>query len=301
MSETIEPNTGTIAGAIPAKDSFAKDVLNSLSAHIAIIDSQGVIVETNQAWKRFSCDLHPDGFCDFIGVNYLSVCEATEGIDRGDAMRVAEGVRSVIRGDVDEFLYDYPCHAPDEKHWYYLRAIRMTGTEQVHVIISHEEITKLKLTEEALRKREQELHEKKQGIEETNIALKVLLKQREDDKKDMEMRVLTNMKDMVMPYVDKLKIAPLRPREKTIIGIVETHINEIISPFLQRVEAANILLTPQEIQVSALVKDGKTSKEIAEILNVSETTVHFHRKNLRTKLGIKNHRTNLRSYLMSLS
>ena len=85
------------------------------------------------------------------------------------------------------------------------------------------------------------------------------------------------------------------------MDIVETHLNDIISPFLQRMSALNIMLTPQEIQVASLVKDGKSSKEIAEVLNVAETTVHFHRKNLRDKLGLKNRRANLRAFLLSKS
>jgi DNA-binding CsgD family transcriptional regulator len=76
---------------------------------------------------------------------------------------------------------------------------------------------------------------------------------------------------------------------------------DIISPLLQRFVNAKILLTPQEMQVASLVKDGKTSKEIADVLNVSATTVNFHRKNLRVKFGLRNKRTNLRSYLMSIS
>jgi DNA-binding CsgD family transcriptional regulator len=70
---------------------------------------------------------------------------------------------------------------------------------------------------------------------------------------------------------------------------------------VQQLSHANIILTPQEIQVATLVKDGKASKEIAEILNVAETTVHFHRKNLRKKFGLSNSQTNLRSYLLSIS
>jgi len=106
---------------------------------------------------------------------------------------------------------------------------------------------------------------------------------------------------MVFPYMDKLKNTRLNPRTKTYIEIVDQHLNDIISPLLQRLSAASIFLTPQEIQVATLIKDGKTSKEIADILNVSDTTIHFHRKNLRTKFGLKNQKTNLRTYLMSLS
>jgi len=105
----------------------------------------------------------------------------------------------------------------------------------------------------------------------------------------------------VLPYVEKLKNSRLKPRDKTLVEIVETHLNDVISPLLQRFANAKILLTPQEMQVANLVKDGKTSKEIADILNVSEATVNFHRKNLRIKFGLTHQKTNLRSYLISMS
>jgi DNA-binding CsgD family transcriptional regulator len=152
-----------------------------------------------------------------------------------------------------------------------------------------------------LKKSQEELLDQKQSLEEANIALKVLLKQREEDKLELEKKVLTNVKDLVLPYVAKLKNSRLKPKDKTLVEIIESHLNDVISPLLQRFANARILLTPQEMQVAGLVKDGKTSKEIADILNVAETTVNFHRKNLRGKFGLTNQRTNLRSYLLSIS
>jgi len=282
-------------------DPLAQTILNSLSAHIAILDEKGVILETNLAWRNYAAKNQMAGSNDSIGVNYLAICDVTTGYESEAARKVADGIRSVINGDTEEFLYDYPCHTPDEKHWYYMRAIRMSYDGPVRVVVSHEEITALKLAEESLKKREQELREQKQTLEETNVALKVLLKRREMDKLDLEQKFLINVKQMVFPYMDKLKNTRLNPRTKTYIEIVDQHLNDIISPLLQRLSAASIFLTPQEIQVATLIKDGKTSKEIAEILNVSDTTIHFHRKNLRTKFGLKNQKTNLRTYLMSLS
>jgi DNA-binding CsgD family transcriptional regulator len=238
---------------------------------------------------------------DDRGCNYLTICEATVGNEAEDARKVAEGIRAVIGGDLDEFLHDYPCHSDDGPHWYYMRVIRMAGDGPIRVVASHEEITALKLTEEALRQSQEALIEQKQNLEETNIAMKVLLKQREADKLELEKKVLTNVKDLILPYVDKLKNTRLKARDRTLVEIIDTHLQDIISPLLQRFSNAKILLTPQEMQVAALVKDGKTSKEIADVLNVSETTVNFHRKNLRVKFGLTNKRTNLRSYLMSIS
>jgi DNA-binding CsgD family transcriptional regulator len=282
-------------------DHLGKRVLNSISAHVAIINETGIIMETNRAWMEFSRLGGADENASFIGHNYLSICDATTGDEAADAHTVAEGIRSVIRGDIDEFLYDYPCHAPDGRHWFYMRAIRMDVEGPLRVIVSHEEITALKLTEEALRHSKSAVEEQKQRLEETNIALKVLLRQREEDKLELEKNVLNNIKDLVFPYIEKLKKAPLRAKDKTNIEIIESHLNEVISPLLQRLVNLNILLTPQEMQVASLVKDGKSSKEIADVLNVSETTIHFHRKNLRNKFGLKKKSTNLRSYLLSMS
>ncbi len=283
------------------KDPLAQGVLNSISAHIAIIDTRGVIIETNRAWQNFARGTGADGDFSFIGRNYLDVCDAVTGEQAGDARAVAAGIRSVIDGKVAEFLYDYPCHSPEGRHWFYMRAIRMQSGPPPFIVISHEEITALKLTEEALRQSKEALEEQKRNLEEANIALKVLLRQRNEDKQELEQKVLTNIKDLVFPFVEKLKRAPLRAKDKANIEIIETHLKDVISPLLQRLSHLDILLTPQEMQVAALVKDGKSSKEIADILTVSETTVHFHRKNLRNKFGLKNKATNLRSYLMSLS
>jgi DNA-binding CsgD family transcriptional regulator len=282
-------------------DELARTVLDSLSAHIAILDENGVILETNKAWRDFAEKSGMPENHDDRGSNYLAICEATIGNDADDAGKVAEGIRTVIGDEVEEFLHDYPCHSEDGPHWYYMRAIRMAGPGPIRVVTSHEEITALKLTEEALRKSQEELIEQKQSLEETNIAMKVLLKQREEDKLDLEKKVLNNVKDLVLPYVEKLKNPRLKARDRTLVDIIDTHLHDIISPFLQRFTNAKILLTPQEMQVASLVKDGKTSKEIADVLSVSETTINFHRKNLRVKFGLTNQRTNLRSYLLSIS
>ena len=287
--------------ALSFSEELARTVLDAISAHIAILDIKGVILETNRAWRNFSIISGMPAEFDFKGVNYLKICDATKGEDEDIANQVAKGIRAVIAGKIEEFLLDYPCHSEDSQHWYYMRAIRMSDQKPIRVVVSHEEITELKLTEEALRKSQEALEEQKQSLEEANIALKVLLKQREDDKLELERKVLSNVKELVLPYVEKLKNSRLRPKDKTLAEIIETHLNDIISPLLQKLSHARILLTPQEMQVASLVKDGRTSKEIADILNISEATVNFHRKNLRDKFGIKGKQANLRSYLLSMS
>jgi DNA-binding CsgD family transcriptional regulator len=296
-----DDTTRTKVEPLSFSEKLARTVLDAISAHISILDENGIILETNRAWRIFSMNSGmPESF-DYKGINYLDICDAATGEDAGVARKVAKSIRAVIAGKIEKFLLDYPCHSKDSKHWYYMRVIRMSDQKPIRVVVSHEEITELKLTEEALRRSREELNEQKQSLEEANIALKVLLKQREDDKLELEKKVLSNVRELVLPYVEKLKNSRLRPKDKTLAEIIETHLNDIISPLLQKFTHAKILLTPQQMQVASLVKDGKTSKEIADILNVSEATVNFHRKNLRDKFGLKGKQANLRSYLLSMS
>jgi len=120
-----------------------------------------------------------------------------------------------------------------------------------------------------------------------NIALKVLLEQhRERGLEELEQRITANIRELVLPYAEKLKNSLKGPREQTLIDIVEANLNNIITPFLHRLSSLNLLLTPQEIEVAALIRPGKSSQEIVDVLGVSVSTVSFHRKNLCRKARI---------------
>jgi len=169
------------------------------------------------------------------------------------------------------------------------------------IVGSIRDISERKRAEETLGQREEELSIKSRNLEEVNTALKVLLKQREEDRKEMEENVLTNVKTSILPYIEKVKEGPLTHHQRACLEILEAQTKKIISPFLHRITQACFDLTPQEIRVADLVKNGNTTKEIADILGISIKTVDYHRDNIRRKLGIKNHQTNLRSFLLKLS
>lgn len=158
-----------------------------------------------------------------------------------------------------------------------------------------------KMAEEALKKREQALELKSRSLEEANTALKVLLQHREEDKSALEEKVLTNVRKLVFPYIENLKHLGLNEKQTIQLKIAEENLKKIVSPFLHNLNSSYLELTPRELQVANLVKEGKTTKEMTRILNISATAVDFHRKNLRTKFGIKNKRTNLMAFLTSLS
>jgi PAS domain S-box-containing protein len=147
---------------------------------------------------------------------------------------------------------------------------------------------------------EDKLRVKTRDLEELNTALKVLLKKRNEDKLELEEKITGNVKELIFPYLEKLKRVNFGNREKTFLKIIEANLGAIISPFERTLSSKFLKLTPAEIQVANLIKLGKTSKEIAALSNLSFKTIEFHRNNIRTKLGLKNKKVNLRTHLLSL-
>jgi PAS domain S-box-containing protein len=157
-----------------------------------------------------------------------------------------------------------------------------------------------KKEQNALEEREAELKIKTHSLEETNTALRVLLKRREEDRSEIEEKVLNNIKELVVPYIEKLKTHDLDIKQNAYLNILESNLNDIVSSFSIKLTSKYLHLTPTELQVANLIRYGNSTKEIAELLNLSGKTIESHRKNIRKKLGIKNKKANLRIHLMSL-
>jgi PAS domain S-box-containing protein len=162
------------------------------------------------------------------------------------------------------------------------------------------DMTELRLAEEAIQKRKQELKVKAQELEELNATLKILLRRREEDKNELEEKILTNIQKLVMPYLEKLKKSRLDNKSMAHVSTLESNLKDIASPFVHKLSSRYLSLTPKELQVAYLIKEGKSTKEIAEIMNVGPGAIDLHRNHVRFKLGLVNKKVNLRSYLLSL-
>jgi PAS domain S-box-containing protein len=148
---------------------------------------------------------------------------------------------------------------------------------------------------------ETELESKTAKLEELNTALTVLLEKREKDRDLLEQKVENNIKKLVLPYVEKLRETRLYESQQIYLDCIENNIEDILSPFTTNVLKDYEKLTPTELQVANLVRKGKRTKEIANMMNLSEKTIDTHRKHIRAKLGIKSRKINLQTHLMSLS
>ena len=158
----------------------------------------------------------------------------------------------------------------------------------------------LRKANEDLKKQTIELEIKRKNLEELNTAMKVILKKREVDKAKIKEFVQANVKNLIQPYFEKIKKTGLDDQQKGILRILESNLQEIISPFTQEVSLKYLNLTSTEIQVAKQIRHGYSTREIANFMSVSPRTVETHRKNIRRKIGLEGKRANLRSHLLSI-
>ena len=170
------------------------------------------------------------------------------------------------------------------------------------------DVTEQRRNEEELRKyreeleimvaeRTRELEDKTKNLEEVNTALNVLLKKREKDREMLEENFVANIGSMIFPYLERIRKNNLDAQQQFCLDAVEKNLDEITSPLLKNIQQFN--LTPREIEIAYLIKDGKTTKEIAGALGIVEGSIATHRKNIRKKLGL-DRTCNLQSQLRFL-
>ena len=182
----------------------------------------------------------------------------------------------------------------------YAVPIKNESGDVVRLVQISRNVTRQKLAEKALKEREQELKIKATSLADLNTALRVLLEKKDEDRVELEEKIMFNMKELVIPFIGKLKKTALTSKQAAYVEVVESNLSDVISPFSRTLSAKFLSLTPTEIQVASMVREGKTSQEIAEVLNLSRRTIESHRDSIRKKLGLKKKKANLRSHLLSI-
>ena len=130
---------------------FVRSTIDGLSAHICVIDTQGIIVVTNRAWNTFAVENDAvEGTCG-IGADYLGACRAISEDEKEDIEETVAGIKGVINGTLPGFVKEYPCHSPETKRWFICRIDPFTVSGKLFAVISHENITDYKQSDESLK------------------------------------------------------------------------------------------------------------------------------------------------------
>lgn len=168
-----------------------------------------------------------------------------------------------------------------------------------YIVSTTRDISERKQAKLALLKGEARLEKEKNKLEKANVALNVLLDKLRKDRREIESNILINIETLILPLVGKLKENGLNDRQKSYASLLENNIREITSNFGVKLAIEYSSVTPTEIEVVDFVRQGKTIKEIAEIMCLSPRTIETHRYNIRKKLGLNTRKENLRSFLLS--
>ena len=133
---------GSLALVVPGVESEAllRSTLDSLSAHIAVLDDQGTIVAVNNAWRQFARESGYVGQSYGVGLNYLAVCEAGAQLSR-EASETAAALRDIIAGR--KHRMEYPCAGSRGQRWFQMRITRPEQGGAQRIVVAHEDITEV--------------------------------------------------------------------------------------------------------------------------------------------------------------
>jgi PAS domain S-box-containing protein len=168
-----------------------------------------------------------------------------------------------------------------------------------NILVRIQALEQLEKEIEMRRQAEKALEAEHLSLQEANTALKVLLKHREEGMTELEEKFVSNVKQLVLPHVEKLKQGRLEPLQATTVDSIEASLKEILSPFLNNLRGFNF--TPRQLEIAILIKEGRTTKDIAELLHVSTEAIDLQRFLIRKKLGLNKEKADLRSCLLSLT
>jgi len=252
-------------------------LIGSMKDVIALVDKKGRYTTINRE--------NPDMFNTSLAGPFEK--HLSEAIPEEEVARFLAAVRKALKTRRTVHM-EYRINTKKGERWFLVAISPMTPESAVSVA---RDITDLKMAEN-------ELRAKSLSLEETNSALRALLRNMEGAMKEVEENVVSNVRVLVMPHVRRLASYKLKSTEKIHVDAIEAGLKSVSSPFLRGLSQFG--LTPTEIQVANHVRDGRTTKEIIELMHSTKDSIDMHRYHIRKKLGINKIKTNLRSYLLSL-
>ncbi len=295
------------------RSELEKKVRLSEARYRAVVEDQTELI------CRFDDDLNitfaNEAFCRYFSRTYEEILQTpfTVCIEINAHQKIKTSVNA-LKMERPVTVLEHPVHIGGrEIRWiqWSIRAIYSSLGELIEYQCVGRDISKRVEMEEALKHaaleleqrvaiRTKELEAKTVALEELNTALRILLNKRDEDKISLENCVLTNVGELVIPFVEKVKRNVADKRMQTFLDIIESNLKDITSPFARTISQTYANLTPNEVKVANLIRQGRTTKEIADLISVGARTVEAYRNNIRKKMGIKNKKVNLRLFLQSL-
>jgi PAS domain S-box-containing protein len=269
-----------------------RDLFETASDAIFIMDFEGKLISANAAtykmYRYKRSEVESINIKNLVEPSFLPV--------------ISDKIKGILNGDVNTGSFELLTYTKQKNPvWIELtiNIIKEKGRSTAMQGIARD-ITYRKETDDIIRKREKELKEKSESLQESNAALRGIIKTIEDEKKSFQEEILISLKKLISPYIDKLKNSKPDNNQSALLNVIERNLEEIALPYAQSLKSEYYNLSRQELQVALLVKEGKQSKEISEIMGLSTKTVEGYRNTIRKKLGLNKREDSLKSYLIDI-
>ena len=268
-----------------------RHLFSSISDYILLVDTDKNIIDCNQAFN------YGFGYTQEEIIGIKTICLYA-------SKKEYQEMKKEFKKHLDDSRFTYTIHYKKKSGEVFPGEIsvfnlRNDKEEIVGFIGIIRDITYRKMVEESLRRANEELNQKTDALEDMNTALKILLQKREQDNQELEENIYSNYELMLTPFLNKLKNSASNDNQEKLIEIIDTNLKEIVSPFTKILSNPMLKLTPAEMQISTMIKQGLSNKEIAQTLTCSKRTVDSHRENIRKKLNLKNKKINLKTFLIN--
>ncbi len=272
-------------------EQFLEYLFNSVQDGISILDRDLKIIGTNLTMEKWFSYKKP-----FLGKKCFEIYH-----DRTQPCKNCPTIKTIEtkKSNVNIIKYKMPNTG---EGWHELFSFPLFDDHNnVTAIIEYvRDITFSKKTKKVSENLKKRLMLQDQTLQEQETALKVLFSHREQELKRVSEKIIGNVTLLINPLIDELKIKLKNRSEISQIIQIEDYLKNITDPLIVKLSDKMYDLTPKEIQVASLIKGGKSSKEITQILAISLKAVEFHRLNIRKKLNLKNTKTNLQSFLLHM-
>lgn len=179
------------------------------------------------------------------------------------------------------------------------RAIYSDSGKLLEIQSVGRDITERKTAELGLQASENELREQQKILKKKNLLLHELLDQIEIEKRQLKEDVTANVDELLFPLLRKLRL-PDGSIDDKYFTLLQHSLEGLASSFGRKISQPSLKLSPREVEIANMVKNGLTSKEIAGLLKIAFKTVEIHRHHIRRKLNIANKPVNLNTFLHSL-